>query len=105
VSTTLADLITRLNHDGYEASFNARYGTVDISRVKGRPLLDPWPLEISPVHLERVLVSLKAREGVGSREAIDLLAAMIEQDIGVYELAVGPFGLDGYGRVIRPHLT
>jgi hypothetical protein len=105
VSTVLADLIAQLNRDGYKASFNSTYGTIDISRVKGKPLLDPWPLEIGPAHLERVLVSLKDREGVGSREAIELLAAMIEQDLGVYELTDGPFGLNEHGGVIRPHLT
>lgn len=101
MSTDLAELVERLNRDGYEAWFNAEYGTIDIVRVDGRPLLDPWPLEISPSHLHAVLTSVAHREQVGRSESFALLAAMIESDVETYESADGPFALDKHGYVTR----
>jgi len=101
MSTVMADLITRLNRDGYQASFNPKYGTVDIVRVNGRPLLDPWALQIDPQQLRDVLASVEDRELVGSSEAIALLAAMIESDIGTYQPTEGPFVLNQFGYVTR----
>lgn len=97
----MANLITRLNRDGYEASFNAKYSTIDVVRINGRPLLDPWPLLIDPPQLREVLASVADREQVGSSEALALLAAMIESDIGIYQSTDGPFALNQFGYVIR----
>lgn len=103
MSTVIADLITRLNRDGYQASFNANYGTIDIVRTNGRPLLDAWALQIGPQQLRDVLASVRDREQVGSFEAIALLAAMIESDVGTYHPTEGPFVLNSSGYVTRPH--
>jgi hypothetical protein len=99
VSNALSDLVRQLNRDGYEASFNAKYGTIDVARVHGRPLLDPWPLQIRPEQLGEVLADVRDRERVGSSEAVALLAVTIESDIGVYASTQGPFALDRHGRV------
>lgn len=104
VSTVIADLVTRLNRDGYEAVFNAKYGTIDVVRINGRPLLDPWPLQIRPHQLHEVLASVQDREHVGASEALALLAAMIASDIGTYPSTDGPFVLDRFGYVTRPHI-
>ena len=104
VSSLFADLVARLNSHGLEASRNTKYGTIDIVRSHGRPLLDPWPLKVDLEQLRHVLEAIKSREGIGTSDAVDLLAYVIEQDMDVYRAVDGPFALNEHGYVVPTRL-
>ena len=106
VSNELSDLVAQLNRDGYEARINPNYGTIDITGVKGRPLLDPWPLLIDLPRLKHVLIGMKAHLGLraSTKQAIETLAFQIESDVKTYSSADGPFALDQHGYAMRTTL-
>lgn len=100
MSSALSDLVVQLNRAGCESSFNPAYGTIDILRVAGRPLHDPWAPVVTAAQLDEILTSLSRREGVGRADAKALLAAVIAGDVRVYRPRQGPFRLDQNGYAV-----
>lgn len=100
MSSALSDLVVQLNRAGCESSFNSAYGTIDIVRVAGRPLHDPWALAVTPAQIDEIVASLARREGVGRADAKALLAATIAVDVHVYGPRQGPFRLDQNGYAV-----